>query len=110
SGQPCPPKRRSLVSDRRVHAGRALHALSMHIEELALDDEEWRALPTVRMPFGAHRGERLVDLPEAYLVWFRRQGWPGGRLGRQMAITLVAHETGVIDGLRRLARGLPPTG
>jgi uncharacterized protein (DUF3820 family) len=34
-----------------------------------------------RMPFGRYAGRRLIDLPEPYVVWFRRQGFPRGRLG-----------------------------
>jgi hypothetical protein len=34
-----------------------------------------------RMPFGKYRGTRLIDLPEPYVVWFRQQGFPRGRLG-----------------------------
>jgi len=33
------------------------------------------------MPFGRYSGRLLVDLPEPYLVWFRQQGFPKGRLG-----------------------------
>jgi uncharacterized protein (DUF3820 family) len=33
------------------------------------------------MPFGKYRGTRLVDLPEPYVVWFSRQGFPQGELG-----------------------------
>ncbi len=39
----------------------------------------------MRMPFGRHAGRRLIDLPEPYVVWFRRQGWPRGRLGMLLA-------------------------
>jgi uncharacterized protein (DUF3820 family) len=37
-----------------------------------------------RMPFGKHIGVRLVDLPESYVVWFAGQGFPEGKLGRQL--------------------------
>lgn len=37
-----------------------------------------------RMPFGRHKGSRLVDLPETYIVWFAGQGFPEGKLGRQL--------------------------
>ena len=39
-----------------------------------------------RMPFGRYRGRLLIDLPEAYVVWFRRQGFPRGRLGTLFAL------------------------
>ncbi len=36
------------------------------------------------MPFGKYRGRRLIDLPEPYVVWFARQGFPEGKLGRML--------------------------
>ena len=39
----------------------------------------------MRMPFGRYTGTRLLDLPEPYVVWFRRQGYPKGRLGELLA-------------------------
>jgi uncharacterized protein len=33
------------------------------------------------MPFGKYKGSRLVDLPEPYVVWFARKGYPKGKLG-----------------------------
>ena len=34
-----------------------------------------------KMPFGRYAGRRLIDLPEPYVVWFSRRGFPRGRLG-----------------------------
>ena len=36
-------------------------------------------LANARMPFGKYAGSLLVDLPEAYIVWFARKGYPGAR-------------------------------
>jgi uncharacterized protein (DUF3820 family) len=33
------------------------------------------------MPFGRYAGRRLVDLPENYVIWFARKGFPDGELG-----------------------------
>ncbi len=41
-------------------------------------------LASTRMPFGRYRGRLLIDLPEPYVVWFARQGFPKGRLGDMM--------------------------
>ncbi len=48
------------------------------------DKEAFAAISTARMPFGKYKGIRLVDLPEPYLVWFSRQGFPKGKLGDQL--------------------------
>ena len=33
------------------------------------------------MPFGKYKNRRLIDLPESYILWFARKGYPDGRLG-----------------------------
>lgn len=38
------------------------------------------------MPFGKYAGRRLFHLPESYLVWFNKQGFPAGKLGEQLAL------------------------
>ncbi len=34
-----------------------------------------------RMPFGKYKGRLLIDLPEPYVVWLSRKGFPRGQLG-----------------------------
>lgn len=41
-------------------------------------------LVKTRMPFGKYKDRLLTDLPESYLVWFQRQGFPKGTLGQQL--------------------------
>jgi hypothetical protein len=38
-------------------------------------------LVSIRMPFGKYKGYILCDLPEPYLVWFHRKGFPSGEIG-----------------------------
>ncbi|MCL2706698.1 MAG: DUF3820 family protein [Dehalococcoidia bacterium] len=42
-------------------------------------------LTTERMPYGLYKGYFLCDLPESYLVWMSRNGFPAGRLGEMLA-------------------------
>ena len=36
------------------------------------------------MPFGKYAGRRLVDLPESYVIWLSRKGFPKGELGEML--------------------------
>ena len=38
-------------------------------------------LSQARMPFGKYKDRRLIDLPESYLIWMARKGYPKGSLG-----------------------------
>lgn len=37
-----------------------------------------------KMPFGKYKDTYLTSLPEAYLVWFYKKGFPQGNLGKMM--------------------------
>jgi len=43
-------------------------------------------LANTKMPFGKYKGRLLVDLPEPYIVWFSRKGFPKGQLGDMLKI------------------------
>lgn len=62
-------------------------------------------LARARMPFGKYAGRRLMDLPEAYLVWFSRKGFPPGKLGEQLRWMHELREAGVAHLLRPLRDG-----
>jgi hypothetical protein len=38
-------------------------------------------LVQMKMPFGKYEGRLLCDLPVSYLEWFKRKGFPPGKLG-----------------------------
>lgn len=57
-----------------------------------------------KMPFGKYAGWRLIDLPEAYLVWFRQKGFPSGTLGLQLEEMLGIKENGAEPIIRDLMR------
>lgn len=42
-------------------------------------------IANMKMPFGKYSGTRLIDLPEPYVVWFHRNGFPEGELGRLLS-------------------------
>jgi uncharacterized protein len=50
-----------------------------------MDTEALRELVNTRMPFGKFKERLLCDLPEPYLVWLQRKGFPAGKLGQQLA-------------------------
>ncbi len=43
-------------------------------------------LVSVRMPFGTYKDRVLCDLPENYLVWFEKKGFPQGKLGILLSV------------------------
>ncbi len=43
-------------------------------------------LVRMRMPFGKYRNRILCDLPESYLVWFHRKGFPPGEIGMLLSV------------------------
>jgi uncharacterized protein (DUF3820 family) len=48
--------------------------------------EELLVLVNTQMPFGKYAGTKLLNLPEPYLVWFHKNGFPNGKLGEQLAL------------------------
>ena len=59
-------------------------------------------LANARMPFGKYKDRFLIDLPDTYLVWFSRQGFPESKLGRMLASVLEIK----VNGLEKLVRPL----
>lgn len=67
-------------------------------EPLLSDPRQLLRLAAYHMPFGKYKGRLLIDLPEPYVVWFAKQGFPHGELGEMLAIV---HEIKV-NGLEYL--------
>lgn len=70
--------------------------MSMLEKQDIIDLAQWE------MPFGKYQGKVLIDLPEEYLLWFRKQGWPNGRLGTLLALCLEIK----IDGSESVVKAL----
>jgi uncharacterized protein (DUF3820 family) len=66
------------------------------------DGHQLLELARARMPFGKYKGQLLIDLPEAYLVWFQRQAFPRGKLGQQLESVLAIKSNGLMHLLAPL--------
>jgi len=55
----------------------------------------------MKMPFGKYAGRPIMDLPEDYLVWFSKKGFPDGELGGLMALALEIRINGLEGMLGR---------
>jgi uncharacterized protein (DUF3820 family) len=51
------------------------HDSAMASPQMLLD------LVNIKMPYGKYKGRLLCDLPEPYLVWFHKKGFPPGKIG-----------------------------
>ena len=59
-------------------------------------------LANTKMPFGKYSGRYLIDLPEAYVLWFKEKGYPEGKLGLLMESLYEIK----LNGLEKLIRPL----
>ncbi len=48
------------------------------------DPEILKATVNTKMPFGKYKGTLICDLPVSYLEWFKRKGFPSGKLGMML--------------------------
>ncbi len=56
------------------------------MEEATPDPEMLLKVAKTRMPFGRFKGRLLIDLPEPYVVWFAKKGFPKGELGQLLGL------------------------
>jgi len=66
------------------------------------DPNQLLKLAQYKMPFGKYAGRLLIDLPEHYVIWFSRKGFPKGELGVMMQLVYEIK----INGLEKLLQPL----
>ncbi|GHB29397.1 DUF3820 family protein [Mongoliitalea lutea] len=69
-----------------------------------MDPQILKDLVKERMPFGKYKGKILADIPEYYLVWFHRQGFPPGKLGMYLHTLYEIRLNGLEDILTELRK------
>lgn len=69
-----------------------------------MEQHELLDLAKTRMPFGKFKDSFLIHLPEPYLVWFKQNGFPPGKLGRQLELVYEIK----LNGLEHLIYPLVP--
>ncbi len=70
---------------------------------MSIEKKHLIQLANMTMPFGRYKGRVLMDLPEEYLLWFTRRGFPEGQLGVLLALLLEIKVNGadsVLEPLR----------
>lgn len=67
--------------------------------------EDLIKLANMEMPFGKYKGRRLIDLPDSYVEWFAKEGFPNGELGRLLYLVYEIK----INGLQQLIEPLRTT-
>ncbi len=72
------------------------------MDEPVFDNDVLMKIANTVMPFGKYSGTRLVDLPEAYVLWFKAKGFPPGELGMLLASVCEIK----VNGLEYLFRPL----
>jgi uncharacterized protein (DUF3820 family) len=60
-----------------------------------------------RMPYGKYKGCVLCDLPEPYLAWFNRNGFPDGELGYLLSAIYEIKANGLEYLLKPLKKNGP---
>ena len=75
--------------------------------EFTSDRKKLIELAHYKMPFGKFKERYLIDLPEAYLVWFHRNGFPKGKLGEHLRAILEIKMNGLEGLIRKIREEFP---
>lgn len=64
-------------------------------------------LAHTKMPFGKYKDWYLIDLPEHYIVWYYRKGFPRGKLGDMLKQVYELKLNGLEDLIRNIRKQYP---
>lgn len=68
------------------------------MDEFPFDPQLLKDLVTTTMPYGKYAGHVIADIPEHYLMWMGREGFPKGKLGQLLALMYEIR----LNGLEKL--------
>ena len=77
------------------------------------DQQGLAQIANYEMPFSRYKNTPLIQLPEAYLLWFVDRDFPTGKLGELMQMTLEIKINGLenlIYPLQKAPKKKQPTG
>lgn len=57
-----------------------------------------------KMPFGKYKNTLICDLPVNYLEWFKREGFPQGKLGMMLSTIYEIRLNGLEEILQPLKK------
>ncbi len=72
------------------------------MDNFQLTPDGLKDLVNTPMPYGKYQGRMLADIPEHYLMWMARQGFPKGKLGQLLALAYEIR----LNGLEYLLKPL----
>lgn len=75
--------------------------------ELSPNKGQLIELAHYRMPFGKYKGFYLINLPEAYLLWFQNKGFPDGKLGTLLKQILEIKINGLEPIILKIQKEFP---
>ena len=67
-----------------------------------MNADDLQRLVSLAMPYGKYKGTLLADLPDNYLNWFARKGFPAGDLGRLLQLMQEIDHNGLSELLTPL--------
>lgn len=54
------------------------------MDNMFADQQYLLKMAKTKMPYGKYKGYYLIDLPEPYVVWLNKNGFPKGELGNML--------------------------